>query len=73
MMFAQLCESSKSTELYTLKEWVFKLYVNEAVFFLITWVALWGMGCAMVSMDKEEKRMTWIRLVALKWRELDEG
>lgn len=34
MMFAQLCESSKSTELYTLKEWVFKLYVNEAVFFL---------------------------------------
>lgn len=25
----------------------------------------------MVSMDKEETRMTWIRLVALKWRELE--
>lgn len=43
------------------------------LFFLITWVALWGMGCAVVSMDEEEIRVTWIRLVALKWRELKMG
>lgn len=29
------------------------------------------MGCAAVTVDKEEMRAAWIRLVALRWRELE--
>lgn len=29
------------------------------------------MGCAVVTMDKEERRVAWIMLVALRWRELE--